>query len=73
MMTLASIGGDTKWSMITPMKGVLTCPGHLEKLMRPVCIQYRVFNIAHLARHYRTDVKSLCQWMVSAIEAVGIK
>ena len=73
MMTLASIGGDSKWSMITPMKGVLTCPGHLEKLMRPVCIQYRVFNIAHLARHFRADVKSLCQWMCAAIEAVGIK
>ena len=73
MMTLASFGGDTKWSMTTPMKGVLSCPGHLEKLMNPVCIQYRVFNIAHLARNFRTDVKSLCQWMVSAVEAVGIR
>lgn len=33
MMTQASIGGDTKFSYITPLKGVLTCPGHLEKLM----------------------------------------
>lgn len=73
MMTLASIGSDTKFSMTTPMKSVLTCPGHLEKLMKPVCIQYRVFNVAHLARHYRTDVKSLCQWMCAAIEAIGIK
>ena len=73
MMTLASIGGDTKNMDVTPLKGVMSCPGHLERLMKPVCIQYRVFNIAHLARHYRTDVKSLCQWMVSAIEAVGIK
>ena len=67
MMTLASIGGDTKNTDITPLKGVLTCPGHLEKLMKPVCIQYRVFNIAHLARHYRTDIKALCQWMTAAI------
>lgn len=73
MMTLASIGGDTKNSDITPLKGVLTCPGHLDKLMKPVCVQYRVFNIAHLARNYRTDIKSLCQWMCAAIEAVGIK
>lgn len=73
MMTLASIGGDSKFSFVTPVKAVKTCPGHLEKLMRPVCIQYRVFNIAHLARHYRTDIKSLCQWMCAAIEAIGIK
>ena len=73
MMTLASIGGDTKWNMVTPMKGVLTCPGHLEKLMKPTCIQYRVFNIAHLSRNFRTNVKALCQWMCSAIEAVGVK
>ena len=67
MMTLASIGGDTKFSEITPLKGVLTCPGHLEKLMKPVCIQYRIFNIAHLARNYRSDIKNLCQWMTAAI------
>ena len=73
MMTLASIGGDTKWSHISPLKGVLTCPGHLEKLMKPVCIQYRAFNISHLARNFRTDVKALCQWMVCAIEAIGIR
>jgi hypothetical protein len=73
MMTLASIGGDTKNCDITPLVGVLTCPGHAEKLMNPVCIQYRVFNIAHLSRHYRTDVKAICQWMCAAIEAVGIK
>lgn len=73
MMTLASIGGDSKNSDVTPLKGVLTCPGHLEKLMNPVCIQYRVFNIAHLSRNFRTDVKALCQWMCAAIEAVGIK
>ena len=73
MMTLASIGGDTKWSMVTPMKSIHTCPGHLEKLMRPVCIQYRIFNIAHLSRHFRTDIKSLCQWMCAAVEAIGTK
>ena len=73
MMTLASIGGDTHFSFITPLKGVLTCPGHLEQLMKPVCIQYRIFNIAHLARNYRTDIKSLCQWMTAAIQAVGIR
>lgn len=38
MMTAASLGGDTKWNMVTPMKSVMTCPGHLEKLMKPVCI-----------------------------------
>lgn len=32
-----------------------------------------MFNVAHLARHFRTDVKALCQWMCAAIEAVGIK
>ena len=58
---------------VTPLKGVMTCPGHLERLMKPVCIQYRVFNISHLARNFRTDVKSLCQWMIAAIEAIGIK
>ena len=73
MMTLASIGGDSKFSFVTPVKAVKSCPGHLEKLMRPVCIQYRIFNVAHLSRHYRTDVKSLCQWMCAAIEAIGIK
>ena len=73
MMTLASIGGDTKNMDVTPLKGVMSCPGHLEKLLKPVCIQYRVFNVAHLARNFRSDVKSLCQWMVSAIEAIGIK
>jgi len=52
---------------------VMTCPGHLERLMKPVCIQYRVFNIAHLAKNFRTDVKSLCQWLCAAIEAIGIK
>ena len=73
MMTTASIGGDTKNMDITPLKGVMSCPGHLERLMKPVCIQYRVFNVAHLARNFRSDVKALCQWLVSAIEAVGIK
>ena len=73
MMTAAAMGGDTKWNMVTPMKAVMSCPGHLEKLMNPVCIQYRVFNVAHLARHFRTDVKALCQWLCAAIEAVGIK
>jgi hypothetical protein len=73
MMTLASIGGDTQNMDVTPLKGVMTCPGHLERLMKPVCIQYRVFNIAHLAKNFRTDVKSLCQWLCAAIEAIGIK
>ena len=73
MMTLASIGGDTQFSFVSPWKGVMSCPGHLEQLMKPVCIQYRIFNIAHLARNYRTDVKSLCQWMSAAIQAIGIR
>ena len=73
MLTLASIGGDSKNMDVTPLKGVMSCPGHIERLMKPVCIQYRVFNVAHLARNFRTDVKALCQWMVSAIEAIGIK
>ena len=41
--------------------------------MDPVCIQYRIYNISHLARNFRSDVKSLCQWMCAAIEAIGVK
>lgn len=73
MITLTSIGGDTKNMDMTPLRGVFTCPGHLEQLMKPVCVQYRVFNVAHLARNYMSDVKSLCQWMTAAIQAIGIK
>ena len=59
--------------MTEPLKGALSCPDHLEKLMKPVCVHYRMFNIAHLSHCYRSDVKALCQWMCSAIEAIGIK
>ena len=73
MFTLASVGGDGTNMDMTPLKGVLTCPGHLEKLMKPVCVDYRVYNISHLAKNYVADIKSLCHWLVSAIEAVGLK
>lgn len=73
MLTLATIGGDTSNLDLTPLSGILTCPGHIEELMKPVCVQYRIVNIAHLSRHYIADIKSLCNWLVSAIEAVGIK
>lgn len=73
MMTLSSIGGDTVNYDLTPLKGIFTCPGHLERLMKPVCVHYRVYDIDHLSRHYRPDVKALCNWLVCAIEAIGIK
>ena len=73
LITLATIGGDTMNMDLSPLKGILTCPGHLEALLKPVCVHYRIYNIAHLAKNYRADVKSLCQWMVSAIEAIGLK
>lgn len=73
MMTLASMGGDSMNMDTSPLTGAFTCPGHLEKLMKPICIQYRVYNIAHLAMNFRSDVKALCQWMSSAIQAIGIK
>ena len=59
-MTTASIGGDSKWSMTEPLKGAMSCPDHLEKLMKPVCVHYRMFNIAHLSHCYRSDVRALC-------------
>ena len=55
------------------LKGHFTCPGHLRKLLKPVCVCYKVNNIEFLAKNYRAYVKELCQWMVAAIEAVGIK
>lgn len=73
MVTLPSIGGDTVNYDLSPLKGILTCPGHLELLMKPVCVHYRIYNIDHLARHYRPNIKALCNWMVCAIEAIGIK
>ena len=34
---------------------------------------YRNDDIKPLARNYRSDLKNLCQWMTSAIEAIGLK
>jgi hypothetical protein len=53
--------------------GHFTCPGHIELLLDPICVSYKVNNIAYLAENYRSIVKELCQWMVSAIEAIGLK
>ena len=56
-----------------PLVGYFTCPGHLTDLLKPICVCYKVNNIAYLSENYRPFVKELCQWMVSAIEAIGIK
>ena len=56
-----------------PLVGYFTCPGHLYKLLKPICVDYKVNNIEFLAKNYRACVKELCQWMVAAIEAIGIK
>ena len=53
--------------------GHFTCPGHSCLLQRPICKCYKTFNIDWLSTHYRPDVKELCQWMVAAVEAIGIK
>ena len=53
--------------------GHFTCPGHLSDLLAPVPVCYKVNNIEFLACNYRAYVKELCQWMVSAVEAIGIK
>ena len=53
--------------------GHFTCPGHLTDLLKPICVSYKVNNIFYLSENYRPVVKELCQWMVAAIEAIGIK
>ena len=58
---------------ITPLKGQLVCPGHLDLLLKPICMNYRKQDIALLARYFRADVKALCRWMEAAICAIGIK
>lgn len=42
-------------------------------LTSPIPVCYRVTDIAWLCQNYRADVKELCRWMVSAIQAIGIK
>ena len=64
--------GDGNW-ISSDMVGELVCPGHLPDLLKPVCVSYKVNNIAHLSQNYRSDVKALCEWMCAAIEAVGLK
>ena len=71
--TAASTGYDSYNFDTCALKGHFVCPGHLTKLLKPVCVCYKVNNIEYLACNYRAYVKELCQWMVAAIEAVGIK
>ena len=68
-----SIGVDMYNFDTIPLVGYFTCPGHLADLLKPICVCYKVNNIAYLSENYRPFVKELCQWMVSAIEAIGIK
>lgn len=53
--------------------GFISCPGHLSDLLKPICVCYKVNNIFFLSENYRPFVKELCQWMVAAVEAIGIK
>ena len=71
--TAASTGWDSFNLDTCALKGHFVCPGHLCKLLKPVCVCYKVNNIEFLAKNYRAYVKELCQWMVSAIEAIGLK
>ena len=74
--TAEATGFDTYNFDTTDLVGKFTCPGHDcpgEGLLAPVCTCYKVIQIDHLAKHYREDIKALCQWMCAAIEAVGIK
>ena len=71
--TAASTGWDSFNLDTCALKGHLVCPGHLGKLLKPVCVSYKVNDIEFLSCNYRAFVKELCQWMVSAIEAIGIK
>lgn len=59
--------------MTSPLTGYLSCPNHLSDLLKPLCVDYRKNNILKLASNYRSDIKTLCHWMASAIEAIGIK
>ena len=71
--TAESTGYDSYNFDTIPLVGYFTCPGHLDDLLKPICVCYKVNNIFYLAENYRPFVKELCQWMVSAIEAIGIK
>lgn len=73
LTSLPSPGGDSFNFDVTPMDGVLICPTHLADLLKPVCVCYRELAINPLAITYRPDVKELCQWMVAAVQAIGIK
>ena len=64
---------DSSFQMTSELIGHLTCPGHLDDLLKPVCVCYRKDDIEPLAKNYRSDLKNLCQWMTSAIEAIGLK
>lgn len=68
-----SSGCDSAFQMTSPLEGYLSCPGHLVDLLKPVCVGYREQDIEPLAQHYRSNLKNLCRWMVSAIEAIGLK
>ena len=69
----SSTGYDTYNFDTCALKGHFCCAPHKCKLLKPVCVCYKVHNIEYLACNYRAYVKELCQWMVAAIEAVGIK
>ncbi len=71
--TAESTGWDSYNFDTIPLIGYFTCPGHLSDLLKPVCKCYKVNNIFYLSENYRPFVKELCQWMVAAIEAIGIK
>ena len=68
-----SVSGDSMNLDTIDLIGHFTCPGHLSDLLKPICVCYKVNNIAFLSENYRPFVKELCQWMVAAIEAIGIK
>lgn len=74
--TAESTGWDSFNFDTIPLIGYFTCPGHCcpgEGLLAPICVCYKVNNIAFLSENYRPFVKELCQWMVAAVEAIGIK
>lgn len=68
-----SEAGDSMNLDTCDLIGHFTCPGHLSDLLAPICKCYKVNNIFYLSENYRPFVKELCQWMVAAIEAIGIK
>lgn len=69
----SSTGWDSYNLDTCALKGHFTCPGHLSDLLKPICVCYKVNNIFFLSENYRPFVKELCQWMVAAVEAIGIK